>query len=66
MIIVFKPKTKDEDVQKIVKQVEDEKGKIEKQQQEEMKQQESEYDKMIKELKNNNTSNKDGAKVGDK
>ena len=31
-----------------------------------MKQQESEYDKMIKELKNNNTSNKDGAKVGDK
>ncbi len=49
-----------------VNDVEDEKGKIEKQQQEEMKQQESEYDKMIKELKNNNTSNKDGAKVGDK
>ena len=33
-----------------------------------MEQQESEYDKMIKELKNTNTdnsTNKDGAKVGD-
>ena len=50
-----------------VNDVEDEKEKIETQQEEEMKKQESEYDKMIKELNNNPTNtNKDGAKVGDK
>ena len=49
-----------------VNDVEDEKEKIETQQEEEMKKQESEYDKMIKELNNNPTNtNKDGAKVGD-
>ena len=51
-----------------VNDVEDEKEKIQTQQEEEMKKQESEYDKMIKELNNNNptNTNKDGAKVGDK
>lgn len=39
---------------------------MEKEQEEEMKKQESEYDKMIKELNNNKVINKDGAKVGDK
>ena len=49
-----------------VNDVEDEKEKIETQQEEEMKKQEREYDKMIKELNNNPTNtNKDGAKVGD-
>ena len=49
-----------------VNDLEDEKEKIETQQEEEMKKQESEYDKMIKELNNNPTNtNKDGAKVGD-
>ena len=51
-----------------VNDVEDEKEKIQTQQEEEMKKQESEYDKMIKELNNNNptNTNKDGTKVGDK
>ena len=50
-----------------VSDVEDEEGKIETEEKEEEKKQESEYDKMIKELNNNkSTSNKDGAKVGDK
>lgn len=39
---------------------------IEKEQEEEKRAQESEYDKMIKELNNNKVVNKDGAKVGDK
>jgi len=50
-----------------VSDVEDEEEKIETEEKEEAKKQESEYDKMIKELKSNkSTSNKDGAKVGDK
>lgn len=50
-----------------VSDVEDEEEKIETEEKEEAKKQESEYDKMIKELNNNkSTSNKDGAKVGDK
>ena len=45
----------------------DEEEKIETEEKEEAKKQESEYDKMIKELNiNKSTSNKDGAKVGDK
>lgn len=50
-----------------VSDVEDEEEKIETEEKEEAKKQESEYDKMIKELNiNKSTSNKDGAKVGDK
>lgn len=50
-----------------VSDVEDEEEKIETEEKEEAKKQESEYDKMIKELKSNkSTSNKEGAKVGDK
>ena len=45
-----------------VNDVEDEKEKLETEQEEETKKQESEYDKMIKELNNKN----DGAKVGGK
>lgn len=48
-----------------VNDVEDEKEKIEKEKEEENNKQQSEYDKMIKEL-NNQNANKDGAKVGDK
>lgn len=44
---------------------EDEKEKMETEQEEENNKQQSEYDKMIKEL-NNQNANKDGAKVGDK
>ncbi len=50
-----------------VNDVEDEEEKIETEEKEEAEKQETEYDKMIKELNNNkSTSNKDGAKVGDK
>lgn len=48
---------------------EDEKVKIETEEEEEAKKQESEYDKMVKELNNQNNTEankKDGAKVGDK
>lgn len=50
-----------------VNDVEDEEEKMETEEKEEAKKQESEYDKMIKELNSNkSTSNKDGAKVGDR
>lgn len=49
-----------------VNDVEDEKEKIENEQKEEAKKQESEYDKMIKELKNNTSTNSQDTKVGDK
>lgn len=50
-----------------VNDVEDEEEKIETEEKEEAEKQETEYDKMIKELNNNkSTTNKDGAKVGDK
>lgn len=48
-----------------VNDVEDEKEKIETEQEEKAKKQESEYDKMLKDLKNNKANNKAGAKVGD-
>lgn len=51
-----------------VNDAEDEKEKIENEELEEAKKQESEYDKMIKQLNNNNgnTKGNDGTKVGDK
>lgn len=50
-----------------VNDVEDEKEKIETEEKEEAKKQETEYDKMIKELKENKvTGSEDGAKVGDR